>query len=285
MRSPIMPQQTSIPHVQTTLRRSLRLRKLEILRAKAGSQGQNTTLECETSNQQSFSNDSAPKILELAVEIRRLIFSYNITTERPFMIGRCQEDRRKTEGSPRDIISFYQGKFRVRRDNRTNRPKQPSITRVCRRFCEEALTLWYSENHFWLIHNEFQLENEVPNLHRRFDAWISQTPREMFNFMQHSLCGYSNWPNRITISIDLKSRQIINIRHYSTYGDNLPIYKQEFIDSTKRALASKADSDGLAALKAVLTERDSLFQLSKTYRTSPPGMMRREPASGWEYDW
>lgn len=202
------------------------------------------------------------------------------------MIGRCQEERRKTEGSPRDIFSFHQGKFKVRRNDIRNRPIQPSITRVCRTFREETLPLWYSENHFWLIHNEFQPENGVPNPHRGFDAWIFQTPRDMFNIMQHvSLCGYSSWPNRVMISIDLKNRQIVNIRHYSTYGDKLPIYQQEFIDSTKQALASRADADGLAVLKAVLAERDSLFQISKQYTTAPPGMMRREPASGWEYDW
>lgn len=79
------------------------------------------------------------------------------------MIGRCQEVRRKTEGSPRDIFSFHKSsRFRAKRDNRRNRPKQPPITRVCRTFRKEALPLWYSENRFWLIHNEFEPENEEP---------------------------------------------------------------------------------------------------------------------------
>lgn len=145
--------------------------------------------------------------------------------------------------------------------------------------------MWYSENHFWLIHNEFKPEINVPSPHRGFDTWIYQTPRNMFNYMQHvSLCGYLSWPNRVMVSIDLKNRRIVSIRRYSTWGDELLI-RQDFIDSTKQALASKADADGLAALKAVLVERDDLFQISKEYITEAPGLQRRQPASGLEYDW
>lgn len=264
---------STIPYrnMETTPRRSLRLRERQVRKA---------------NNQQSFSNKSKSKLLELSAEIRLLIFSHLVTTERPFMIGRCQEERRKTQGSPRDIISFRPKQFKVRRNDSRNRPKQPPITRVCRMFREEALPLWYSENRFWLIHNEFEPENEVPSPHRRFDAWISQTPRNMFDFMEHvSLCGYASWPNRMMVSIDLKNRRILSMRRYSTYGDELPIYQEECIESTRQALASKADADGLAALQAVMAEWDHIFRISREYQTSPPGMMSIEPASGWEYDW
>jgi hypothetical protein len=87
------------------------------------------------------------------------------------------------------------------------------------------------------------------------------------------------------ISIDLKNRQITNIRHYSTYGDELPINQETFIDSTKKALATEAD--GLAALRAVLLENDRLFDIpQRILYSSPPGPdWGREPASGWDYDW
>ncbi|KFY84918.1 hypothetical protein V498_07775, partial [Pseudogymnoascus sp. VKM F-4517 (FW-2822)] len=154
------------------------------------------------------------------------------------------------------------------------------------RFRDEALPLWYSENRFWLIHNEFQPENEVPGPYRRFDAWISQTPQNMFDFMEHvSLCGYASWPNRMMITLDLKNRRLVNIRRYSTYGHELPLYHEARTDLTRQALASKADADGLAALQAVIAENDDIFWISQRYKTSPLGMMSIEPASGWEYDW
>lgn len=270
--------------METTLRRSSRLRKLEAIRAEAELLASQVR---ETSNQQCRRNKPASKFLELSTEIRLLIYSHIITTERPFLIGRCQEERRrKTEGSPRDIASGQAGK--PKRNERRNRPKQPPITRVCRTFREEALSLWYSENRFWLIHNEYEPDIKVPNPPRGFDAWISQTPRGMFDFMQHvSLCGYTTWPNRMMISIDLKNRRLVSARHYSTYGHELPIYQEDsIIGSTRRALASKADEDGLAALQAVLADQDGMFQISKWQVSAPPGRLKGvAPAAGWEYDW
>lgn len=93
------------------------------------------------------------------------------------------------------------------------------------------------------------------------------------------------------ISIDLKKRRVISIRHYSTYGDELPFYRHrhyeepDFIDSIKQTIDSKADADGLAVLKAVLAEYDWIFQIPVAQISGPPGFMNREPASGWEYDW
>lgn len=88
------------------------------------------------------------------------------------------------------------------------------------------------------------------------------------------------------ISIDLKNRQVLDVRHYSTYGDELPLYQDDYIDSIRQTLASKADEDGLAALQAVLAkEGDSLFRISREYHTTLLGMISREPASGWEFDW
>ncbi|KFY53309.1 hypothetical protein V496_07718 [Pseudogymnoascus sp. VKM F-4515 (FW-2607)] len=272
--------------METTPRRSSRLKKLRAAREETGLLDKKTPRVRKASNQHPRPNRSTSKLLELSSELRLLIFSHVVITERPYMIGRCQESRRKIYGSPRDIHTFRPTKFKVRRNEKRNRPKQPPITRVCRMFREEALPLWYTQNHFWLIHNEFQPDDEVPSPDRRFDAWISQTPRDMFDFMEHvSLCGYSSWPNRIMITLDLKNRRFVSIRRYSTYGDELPIYQEECIDSTRQALASKADEDGLAALQAVMAEWDHLFQISRQYETSPPGMMSIEPASGWEYDW
>lgn len=87
------------------------------------------------------------------------------------------------------------------------------------------------------------------------------------------------------ITLDLKNRRLVNIRRYSTYGHELPLYHEARTDLTRQALASKADADGLAALQAVIAENDDIFRISQGYKTSPPGMMSIEPASGWEYDW
>ena len=89
-----------------------------------------------------LANPSVP-LLELSSEIRILTFSYVVVIERPFLIGRVQEDRGHTNGSPRDIFTFHQNSpYEVRRDDRRNRPKQPPISRVCRAFREESLPLW-----------------------------------------------------------------------------------------------------------------------------------------------
>lgn len=82
-------------------------------------------------------------LLKLSSEIRVLIFSYVVIVDRPFLIGRVQEDRGHTNGSPRDIFIFYKNSpYKVRRDERRSRPKQPPISRVCRAFREESLRLW-----------------------------------------------------------------------------------------------------------------------------------------------
>ncbi|KAL5353302.1 hypothetical protein ACLOAV_001338 [Pseudogymnoascus australis] len=103
----------------------------------------------------------------------------------------------------------------------------------------------------------------------------------MFDFMQHvSLCGYSAWPNRIMITIDLKNRRIVKIWRYSTYGNELPIYQQSFIDTAEQALASKADEDVLAPLQALLTERDDIFHIPKRRIDTAPGNPRMASPSG-----
>ncbi|OAF62846.1 hypothetical protein VC83_00196 [Pseudogymnoascus destructans] len=105
--------------------------------------------------------------------------------------------------------------------------------------------------------------------------------------MEHiSLCGYAAWPNRILITLDLKNKRVVEMRHYSIYGHELPIYQQSFIDSTVQALDSKADEDGFVALQAVLVEQDGIFRISKQHVSSPPGRLKRTPpAVGWEYVW
>lgn len=80
---------------------------------------------------------------ELSSEIRVLIFSYVVIVELPFMIGRVQEDRGHTNGSPRDIFTIHKNTpHKVRRDDSRNRPEQPPISRVCRAFRKESLPLW-----------------------------------------------------------------------------------------------------------------------------------------------
>lgn len=79
--------------METTPRRSSRLKKLKTTREEAGLIGQQTPQVHEAGNQQSRSNKSTSKLLELPAEIRLLIFSCVVATERPYMIGRCQEER------------------------------------------------------------------------------------------------------------------------------------------------------------------------------------------------
>lgn len=116
----------------------------------------------------------------------------------------------------------------------------------------------------------------------------------MFKFMrQVSICGYYSVDprpqaprNRMMISIDLMVRRILNIQHYSTFGDGLPIPLQ-FIDSTKQALASKDDEYAHTALKFVLVDRDGHFRIPHFFRVSSalnPSRTRRELAYGWD-DW
>jgi hypothetical protein len=262
--------------METTPRRSSRLKNLEAKRAEAELLHQQTSQAREPRKHHSHSNKPASKLLELPTELLTLIFSHLLTTKRPFLIGRCQEERRrKTEGSPRDTTAYTRSKFNSRRHLGLG--------------LSEALPLWYSLNRFWLIHNEFQSDDDdaIPNPARGFDAWISQTPRGAFDFMENvSLCGYACWPNRCMITLDLKNRRLVGMRHYSIYGHELPIYQQIFYDSAVQALAGKAEEDRFAALRAVLVEKDCIFQISKFHVSSPPGRLKgTPPAVGWEYDW
>ncbi|KAF2162222.1 hypothetical protein M409DRAFT_27228 [Zasmidium cellare ATCC 36951] len=220
-------------------------------------------------------------LLGLSPELRLQIYQDIVVDERPFMIGRYQEDtKNKTRGGPRD---FYLGKHTVRRDDRPH----PPITRVCRLLREEALPLYYQENHFWLIHNEFRNEDDHGGRQSRcFDAWLAQTPSRMFNIMRHvSLCGYAAWPNRIMITVDLKSRKAVAVKEYSTYGDQLPLHRDE-VRSVEETLERSSRKDGLAALKALLVEYDWMFDLHTQHISAPPGMSRlRKPMEGPEYDW
>lgn len=186
-----------------------------------------------------------------------------------------------------DIWSRHPSKFRPRRDNSRNRPKQPPVTRVCRIFRQEALPLWYGKNKFWLIHNEFKPEELIANPYRRFYPWVAQTPPAMFKFMEHvSLCGYGGWPNRMVLTIDLTSWRIVNVWNYSTYGDDFPVGEnvQKMIDSTNKRLKDIAVEDGLAAILHVLNQWEFLFQIPRLRIECAPGIQNREPASGWDFD-
>ncbi|KFY10563.1 hypothetical protein V491_07592 [Pseudogymnoascus sp. VKM F-3775] len=248
------------------------------------------------------------QVLELPTELRIIIFTHLLTADHPFMIGRCEGDsHRKAEGRLRVASLTHRGAMKATWNDRKYRPIQSAITRVCSTFREEALPLWYSENRFWLIHNEFAPDFSVPNPHRGFHACVSQTPREMFDLMQHvSLCGYTSWPYRVMITLDLKNRQVVGIRYYASNGKEVPIHQQSlidlnrnvpihqqifidsdrrvptnhqsFIDSTRQALASKADEDGFAALQAVLAERDDIFEIKRRYLSLQRDRMT--PASG-----
>ena len=219
----------------------------------------------------------------MSPEIRLEIYRYLVTTSRPYLIGRCQEETtRKHNGSPRD---FYPGRHLVTRNDDRSRPIQPPITRLCREVRKEALPLFYSENEFWLIHNEF-IDEKLGAPRRNFETWIMQTPAAMFESMQHvSLCGYQAWPNRMKIDLDLKERTVTQARTYSTYGDELPTY-HVFIERIQEALSCEANHDAFHALEAVLRVSDSIWNLSPQHVSAPPGMSRaRQPRSGPEFDW
>ncbi|KFY52792.1 hypothetical protein V496_08176 [Pseudogymnoascus sp. VKM F-4515 (FW-2607)] len=67
-----------------------------------------TTISAAKNQQknQSRSNKPAPKFLELPTEVRLLIYSHLLTTKtkRPFLIGRCQEERR---ARPKAVLETY----------------------------------------------------------------------------------------------------------------------------------------------------------------------------------
>lgn len=112
----------------------------------------------------------------------------------------------------------------------------------------------------------------------------------MFDRMESvSLCGYTNWPNRVIITLDLKNRRVVKGHCYSTYGEEncWSDYwddKPSFLDTVQKLLAENRHADGLAALEAVLTLCDCIYQIPGGYHNGPPGMKTVKPAAGWEYD-
>lgn len=239
--------------------------------------------------------DSCSRLLELAAEIRLLIYHYLVLSERPFMIGRIQDTpQRPSNGSPRDLFSAFPNGRKVDRNDKPNRPIQPPISRVCTILRKEVLPVFYGENEFWLIHNEFEPTgyqyDETNRLSRNFEPWLNQTPAEIFKHVQHvALCGYTSWPNRAMIRINLKDRALIQVREYSTYGDELDLelgLREGWLDDVKSALAGRSDEDAKDVLMKVLDKADFLFRIQREHISAPPGLSRfKKPASGWEYDW
>lgn len=111
--------------------------------------------------------DASPSpFLSLSAELRLQIYHHLVIAPHPFLVGRCQEQTKKkyrkhrstTIGrSPRDSLCSRRLKYPppIRDDSKEYRPVQPAITRVCRLLRKESLPIFYAENKFWLIHNEF----------------------------------------------------------------------------------------------------------------------------------
>jgi hypothetical protein len=244
--------------------------------------------------------EPASTFLKLPAEVRLQICFEAVKSARPFLIGRCQDEtRRKTNGSPRD--KFPEARpypYDIKRNDEPNRPVQPSITRVCWQLRNEALPLFYAENDFWLIHNEFHeydedddlYDEELRNPPRNFDPWVEQTPSHWFDRMQHvTLCGYFGWPSRVMIGIDVKRRSIGRIRWYRTFGDELPAGNlQKSIDKIRAKLSDSAHPSGITALKAALKAADWIWNISERWIMARPFRatdVGRRPQEGWEYDW
>ncbi|GIZ36610.1 hypothetical protein CKM354_000008000 [Cercospora kikuchii] len=120
--------------------------------------------------------ESSP-FLSLSAELRLQIYHHLVIARHPFFIGRCQEKTRKkyrkhrstTIGrSPRDSLCSRRLKYPppIRDDSKECRPVQPPITRVSRLIRKEAIPIFYAENEFWLIHNEFSPRKECNPLFR-----------------------------------------------------------------------------------------------------------------------
>jgi hypothetical protein len=251
--------------------------------------------------QHSSPEDSTSAFLELPVEVRLQICFEAVKSARPFLIGRCQDEtRRKTNGSPRDFFPRPAGaQYNVKRNDEPNRPVQPAITRVCWQLRNEALPVFYAENDFWLIHNEFRdndgdsdiEDSDDDEIRRRnFESWIAETPSQLFDLMQHvTLCGYLGMPRRVMIEVDIKHRRVGVMRWYNTFGDELPIENwQTTINQIRSTLSDSAHSSGLSALKAALVAADRMWDISEYSIYARPfarGDAGKQPKEGWEYDW
>ena len=104
-----------------------------------------------------------------------------------------------------------------------------------------------------------------------------------------SLCGYTRWPNRVFIILDLKNKRVVGGHFYSTHGQEnewSDRWRDEpnFLGTVQSALTRSEEADGLAALEAVLELCDCIYQIPREYFNGPPGMQKLKPAAGWEYD-
>ncbi|PPJ56187.1 hypothetical protein CBER1_09097 [Cercospora berteroae] len=212
--------------------------------------------------------ESSP-FLSLSAELRLQIYHHLVIAPHPFLIGRCQEKTKRKYRkhrstiigrSPRDSLCSRRLKYPPpsRDDSKEYRPTQPAITRVCRLLRTEALPIFYAENEFWLIHNEFSARKESDRLfvdddspyhkaqgslyppdfdpyssspsstppkrqetYRAFSHFLSRTPPSLISQTQSlSLCGYgSTWPNRYKVTLDLKSLKLHSVKYYTTYGE------------------------------------------------------------------
>jgi hypothetical protein len=175
------------------------------------------------------------------------------------------------------------------------------------------LPLFYSENDFWLIHNEFfteeysaeftdlqgpygsaqqslypvehQVSAETATFERGFAPWIAQTPRKWFDTMQYvSICGYgATWPSRYMVNINLKTRQLRHIQHYTTYDEELPI-KPEFSSEIQGVLDQDRElRDAFETLEILLKRLDWMFEICGWMYDSPP--TGTTLAEGWGFEW
>ncbi|CAK1360881.1 unnamed protein product [Cercospora beticola] len=120
--------------------------------------------------------DPSPSpFLFLSAELRLQIYHHLVIEDHPFLIGRCQEQTKKKyrkqrstlkAASPRDLLCSRRLKhpLPMRDDSKDYRPVQPPITRVSRLIRKESLPIFYAENEFWLIHNEFSPRKETDPL-------------------------------------------------------------------------------------------------------------------------
>lgn len=263
--------------------------------------------------------------LSLSAEIRLQIYAELVTEDFPFLIGRCQDKsrknrRRKDVRSPRDMLASRRLEhIPPRRDDRMYRPLQPPIARVCRLLREESLPVFYGENRFWLIHNEFTTREETDEIFmdldssyhkaqgslypatvaqptvstgRGFAKWLAQTPRRMFDIMQHvSICGYGeDWPIRYMISLDLKEREVLNVKRYTTYGDEpYSGVKPAFRGELQAVLSEKEKErrDGLETLEVLLSRLDWMFEIPSWQEDDIPEGYDPERllGEGWEFEW